>query len=45
MAVIEAAGGVVTNWHGGPCDQGGQAVAVDARRHKHALELLAPFAD
>ena len=46
MAVIEAAGGVVTNWRGGPCDQGGQAVAAgDPALHEAALELLAHFAD
>ena len=45
MAVIQAAGGVVTDWKGGPCDQGGQAVAAgSAELHEEALALLAPFA-
>ena len=45
MAVIEAAGGIVTNWRGGPCDQGGQAVAAGCPvLHAQALKLLAPFA-
>ncbi len=45
IAVVEAAGGVVTNWRGEPCDQGGQAIAAGCPKlHARALELLAPFA-
>lgn len=45
IAVIEAAGGVVTNWRGGPAHQGGQVIAAgDPALHRKALELLAPFA-
>jgi len=41
IAVVEAAGGIVTNWQGGPADQGGQAIAAsDPRIHKEALKLL-----
>ena len=44
MAVVQAAGGVVTDWTGGPCDQGGRAVAAaNAELHAEALELLRPF--
>lgn len=45
-AVIEAAGGVVTNWRGGSCDDGGQVLAAGSKAlHDEALALLAPFAD
>ena len=45
-AVIEAAGGVVTNWRGGSCDDGGQVLAAGSQAlHDEALALLAPFAD
>ena len=45
-AVIEAAGGVVTNWRGGSCDDGGQVLAAGSEAlHAEALDLLAPFAD
>ncbi len=41
IAVIEAAGGIVTDWSGGPVWQGGRAVAAgDARTHAQALALL-----
>jgi len=41
IAVIEGAGGVVSNWQGGPAHQGGQIIAAgDARVHKAALEIL-----
>ena len=44
MAVVQAAGGVVTDWAGSPCDQGGRAVAAaNAALHAEALELLRPF--
>ena len=46
IAVIEAAGGVVTDWHGNPVHDGGRAVAAASReQHTRALTLLAPFAD
>lgn len=45
IAVVEAAGGIVTNWRGEPCDQGGQAVAAGCPElHSKAIELLKPFA-
>lgn len=45
MAVVQAAGGVVTNWRGGPADQGGQVIAAaNPEIHREALALLAPFA-
>ncbi|MEL6914214.1 MAG: inositol monophosphatase family protein [Pseudomonadota bacterium] len=41
MAVVEAAGGVVTDWEGGPVHGGGRAVAAaNATLHKAALEAL-----
>lgn len=41
IAVIEAAGGIVTDWQGGPAHHGGTALAAgDARMHAEALELL-----
>lgn len=41
IAVIEAAGGLVTDWTGGPVHQGGQVVAAATRElHVAALELL-----
>lgn len=41
IAVIEAAGGIVTDWQGGPAHNGGTALAAgDARMHAAALELL-----
>ncbi len=41
IAVIEAAGGVVTNWQGGPCHNGGQVLAAANRAiHAEALALL-----
>ena len=46
LAVVEAAGGVVTDWKGEPCHQGGRAVAAGSPElHREALALLAPFAD
>ena len=42
QAVIEAAGGVVTDWQGGPAHRGGRVIAAgDPRVHAAALELLA----
>ena len=41
LAVVEAAGGVVTNWHGGPVDEGGQVIAAgDPKIHAAAIKLL-----
>lgn len=41
IAVIEAAGGVVTNWQGGPALEGGQILAAAGREiHTEALALL-----
>lgn len=41
IAVIEAAGGVVTDWKGNPCSQGGQILAAANRDiHAEALALL-----
>lgn len=41
IAVIEAAGGVVTNWQGGPCHQGGQVLAAANRTiHAEVMALL-----
>ncbi|QDL90721.1 histidinol-phosphatase [Paroceanicella profunda] len=41
IAVIEAAGGIVTNWQGGPAHMGGRVLAAgDARVHAAALERL-----
>jgi histidinol phosphatase-like enzyme (inositol monophosphatase family) len=41
IAVIEAAGGVVTDWEGRPCHQGGRVLAAaNAEIHAEALALL-----
>lgn len=41
IALVEAAGGVVTNWEGGPAHEGGRAVAAaNADIHQKALALL-----
>lgn len=41
IAVIEAAGGVVTDWTGGPAHRGGRLIAAgDRRLHAQALEIL-----
>lgn len=45
IPVVTGAGGVVSNWSGGACHQGGQVVAAaDAALHAAALELLGPAA-
>lgn len=45
IAVIEAAGGIVTDWTGGPAHGGGRAVAAaNETLHAEVLELLKPFA-
>ena len=42
IALVEAAGGVVTGWDGGPAAAGGRVVAAgDGRVHEAALEILA----
>jgi len=42
LAVIEAAGGIVTTWEGGPAHRGGRVVAASSRGlHAAALDLLA----
>ncbi|WP_170420338.1 histidinol-phosphatase [Ruegeria arenilitoris] len=44
IAVIEAAGGVVTDWQGGPAHQGGRALAAaNPEIHAAALEILRDF--
>ena len=41
IAVIEAAGGIVTDWQGNPCPNGGQVLAAANREiHAAALALL-----
>lgn len=41
IAVIESAGGVVTNWEGGPADGGGRVVAASCPSlHSAALDLI-----
>jgi histidinol phosphatase-like enzyme (inositol monophosphatase family) len=41
IAVIEAAGGVVTNWQGGPAHNGGRVIAAASRAlHRAALDLV-----
>ncbi|OJH43920.1 inositol monophosphatase family protein [Paracoccus sp. SM22M-07] len=42
LAVVQAAGGIVTDWQGGPAAQGGQVVAAASPElHAAALALLA----
>jgi myo-inositol-1(or 4)-monophosphatase len=42
IPVVESAGGIITNWQGGDCSEGGQCVASGDRRvHDAALKLLA----
>lgn len=44
MAVIEAAGGIVTDWSGGSAHNGGRVIAAANREiYAEALKLLAPF--
>jgi myo-inositol-1(or 4)-monophosphatase len=41
IPIVEGAGGIITNWQGGPCCEGGQVLAAgDARVHAEALALL-----
>ncbi len=45
IAVIKAAGGIVTDWHGRPAHAGGQILAAaNAAQHSAALEILREFA-
>ncbi|MDE2133558.1 MAG: histidinol-phosphatase [Alphaproteobacteria bacterium] len=42
IPIVEAAGGVVTDWRGRPCPDGGRVIAAgDARVHAQALKFLA----
>ena len=42
MAVVRAAGGIVTDWQGGPAHMGGQVIAAATPElHRAAMELLA----
>ena len=44
IALIEAAGGVVTNWTGGSALHGGQVIACgDKRLHKEILDILCNY--
>jgi myo-inositol-1(or 4)-monophosphatase len=44
LAVIEAAGGVVTDWQGGPAHMGGRVLAAaNPRIHAEALKVLREF--
>jgi histidinol phosphatase-like enzyme (inositol monophosphatase family) len=41
IPIVEAAGGVVTDWQGQPCFEGGRVIAAgDKRVHAEALKLL-----
>jgi histidinol phosphatase-like enzyme (inositol monophosphatase family) len=43
IPIVESAGGVITSWEGGRCDEGGSVVACgDPALHRRALRLLAP---
>lgn len=45
IPVVTGAGGVITDWRGGPCHHGGQVVAAaNPTLHAAALEALAPAA-
>jgi len=42
IPIVEGAGGIVTDWRGGPCADGGRVIAAgDKRVHAAALEILA----
>lgn len=46
IPIVEQAGGVITNWRGGDCSEGGQVIAAgDPTLHIRALEILADAAD
>jgi myo-inositol-1(or 4)-monophosphatase len=41
IPIVEGAGGIITNWQGGSCADGGQILAAgDARVHAQAMKLL-----
>ncbi len=43
MAVVQRAGGIVTDWRGGPAKDGGRVIAAaNAGIHAEALEILSP---
>lgn len=45
IPVVEGAGGVVTNWAGGPAHEGGQVIAAaNEKLHAAAIEILKPVA-
>jgi histidinol phosphatase-like enzyme (inositol monophosphatase family) len=42
IPIVEGAGGLVTDWRGGPCAEGGRVIAAsDKRVHAEALKILA----
>jgi histidinol phosphatase-like enzyme (inositol monophosphatase family) len=42
IPIVQGAGGVITDWTGGPCAEGGRVVAAgDARLHAEVLKVLA----
>lgn len=42
IPIIQGSGGIITNWQGNPCDQGGQVVACgDKQLHSQIINLLA----
>ncbi|SHJ03083.1 histidinol-phosphatase, inositol monophosphatase family [Shimia gijangensis] len=44
MAVVQAAGGIVTDWQGGPAHDGGRVIAAaNARVHAEALAILKQY--
>ena len=44
IAVVQAAGGIVSDWSGGPAHEGGRAIAAaNATIHAQALNILARF--
>lgn len=44
IAVVQAAGGIVTDWKGGPAHEGGRVIAAaNATIHAQALDILARF--
>ena len=41
IPIVEAAGGAITNWSGGPCDQGGGVLACgDPALHEVLLRRI-----
>jgi myo-inositol-1(or 4)-monophosphatase len=44
IAVIQAAGGIVTDWRGNPVHEGGRALAAaNPEIHAQALEILSAY--